>query len=163
MSAIYKIIGEDGKEYGPVTAEQIRQWTAEGRVENRTAVFVNGTKDWTFIGLLPEFASLFAPQIPPTIVPPGRTRKTSSFATAGMVLGLLSLVFCCCYGFPCNILGLVLSSLALVQINRHPEVYEGRGLAITGLALSIASLLIYGLLLAIALESGNFHFNWNVS
>ena len=59
MSAIYKIIGKDGKEYGPVTGEQIRQWIAEGRVERRTPVFVDGAKDWNFVGLLPEFAGLF--------------------------------------------------------------------------------------------------------
>ena len=31
MNAIYKIIGDDGREYGPATAEQIRQWVAENR------------------------------------------------------------------------------------------------------------------------------------
>jgi hypothetical protein len=51
MSAIYKIIGEDGKEYGPVTGAQLRQWIAEGRVESRTPVFVTGAKDWNFVGL----------------------------------------------------------------------------------------------------------------
>jgi hypothetical protein len=163
MSATYKIIGEDGKEYGPVSAGQLRQWIAEGRVEIRTPVFVDGAKEWSFAGLLPEFASQLAPQIPQTIAPPIRVRKASGFATTGMVFGVLSLIFCCCYGFPCNILGLVFSSVALVQISRHPEIYEGRGLAITGLALSIASILIYGLLLAFALATGHFHVNWNVN
>jgi hypothetical protein len=163
MSATYKIIGEDGKEYGPVSAGQLRQWLAEGRVESRTPVFVDGAKEWSFAGLLPEFASQLAPQIPQTIAPPIRARKASGFATTGMVFGALSLIFCCCYGFPCNILGLVFSSVALVQISRHPEIYEGRGLAITGLALSIASILIYGLLLAFALATGNFHIHWNVN
>jgi len=27
---VYKIIGADGKEYGPITAEQLRRWIAEG-------------------------------------------------------------------------------------------------------------------------------------
>jgi len=163
MSAIYKIIGTDGRQYGPTTADQIRQWIAEGRIESRTPVFVDGAKDWNFVGLLPEFAGLFPGSTPSTIVPPGHARKTNGFATTGMVFGVLSLIFCCCYGLPCNILGLVFSSLALVQINRHPDIYEGRGFAITGLALSVTSILIYGLLLAIALASGNVHFNWNVN
>ncbi len=163
MSATYKIIGEDGKEYGPVSAGQLRQWIAEGRVESRTPIFVDGAKEWNFAGLLPEFASQLAPQIPQTIAPPIRARKASGFATTGMVFGVLSLIFCCCYGFPCNILGLVFSSVALVQNSRHPELYEGRGLAITGLALSIASILIYGLMLVFALATGNFHVNWNVN
>ena len=35
---MYKIIGGDQKEYGPVTAEQLRLWVTEGRV----AVLVAG-------------------------------------------------------------------------------------------------------------------------
>ena len=35
---MYKIIGADQKEYGPVTAEQLRQWIAEGRVNGQTSV-----------------------------------------------------------------------------------------------------------------------------
>jgi len=163
VSATYKIVGDDGKQYGPVAAEQIRQWVAEGRVERRTPVFVDGAKDWTFVGLLPEFAGFFSGGTPPAIAPPVRARKTSGFATAGMIFGVLSLVCCCCYGFPCNLLGLVFSTVALFQINRQPEIYEGRGTAIAGLALSLASILIYGLLVALALATGNFHVNWNVN
>jgi hypothetical protein len=32
--------------------------------------------------------------------------------------------------------------VALSQINRHPETYEGRGVAIAGLALSLVNLLL---------------------
>ncbi len=73
MNAIYKIIGDNGQEYGPATSEQIRQWIAEGRIESRTPVFVDGAKDWNFIGLLPEFTGCFpASATPPTIAPPPR-------------------------------------------------------------------------------------------
>jgi len=34
--ANYKIIGADLMEYGPVSAAQIRQWIAEGRVDCET-------------------------------------------------------------------------------------------------------------------------------
>ncbi|HZL13656.1 MAG TPA: DUF4190 domain-containing protein [Verrucomicrobiae bacterium] len=148
MNAIYKIIGEDGREYGPATAEQVKQWIAEGRAERRTPIFVDGGKDWSFVGLLPEFANYFADGNPPQIMPPkpgistaGQMAKTNPFATAGLVFGILSLtLICCCGGFPFNLLGLVFSLIALSQINRHPELYEGRSLAIAGLILSIASL-----------------------
>ena len=149
MNAIYKIIGEDGKEYGPATAEQIRQWTVEGRVEHRTPIFVDGAKDWNFVGLLPEFANCFpASAVPPTIAPPlrgtsnaGRMAKNNSYAQAGMIFGILS-VTCCCCGFPFGILGLVFSLIALSQINANPELHEGRGMAIAGLILSSLSLLL---------------------
>jgi hypothetical protein len=149
MSAIYKIIGDNGQEYGPATGEQVRQWIAEGRLERRTPVFVDGAQDWSFVGLLPEFAGCFpAVATPPTIAPPprgassaGRMAKTNSCAQAGLVFGILS-VTCCCCGFPFAILGLVFSLVGLSQINANPQLYEGRGLAIAGLVLSILSLLL---------------------
>ena len=141
MSAIYKVIGEDGKEYGPVTAEQIRQWIMENRLERRSPIFVEGAKDWNFVGLLPEFSGYFAGGAPQTIAPVAPRRKTNSYATAGLIFGILSLAFCCCGGLPFNILGLIFSIVALVQISEYPELYEGRSVAIVGLVLSAASLL----------------------
>lgn len=151
MSAVYKIIGADGRQYGPVAAGQIRQWIAEGRVESRTPVFTDGAKDWTFAGLLPEFANCFPPTTPPLISPPapgaaGQLPRTNSFATAGLVCGILSLICCC--GFPFCILGVIFSLVALSEIRRHPGLYEGHGMAIAGLILSVASLVLrFGLLL----------------
>jgi hypothetical protein len=159
---MYKIIGQDGKEYGPITAAQLRQWISESRVESRTPVFSDGAKDWTFVGLLPEFASLFsdgAPPIQPPVAPPSQPRKNNSFAIAGLILGIIS--FLCCCKFLFSALGITFSLIGLSQINRHPGLYEGRSFAIAGLVLSIASLLLAFVLVAFALATGNFHFNWN--
>lgn len=163
----YKIIGQDGKEYGPITAEQLRRWIAENRVERQTPIFVDGAKDWTFVGLLPEFAAHFAGGTPPPIAPlkpgtsaAGQMAKTNSFATAGLVFGILSVtLICCCGGFPFNILGLIFSIIALVQISEHPELHEGRALAITGIILSAASFLF----LLVAMASGHSHIVINSS
>jgi hypothetical protein len=158
---MYKIIGTDGKEYGPLSSDQIRRWIAENRVERQTPVFVEGAKDWNFLGLLPEFAGYFsgaAPITPPVIIPPGQPRKTHSFATAGLVCGILSVTLCaCCGGFPFNVLGLIFSIIALLQINESPQLFEGRGLAIAGIILSAVSFLIFLVLLA----SGHTHVNLN--
>jgi hypothetical protein len=54
---MYKIIGADQKEYGPVTAEQVRQWLAEGRASMQTQVLPEGAIEWKAIGDLPEFAA----------------------------------------------------------------------------------------------------------
>ena len=35
----YKVMGEDGHEYGPVSAEQIRQWVAERRLERKSPIW----------------------------------------------------------------------------------------------------------------------------
>jgi hypothetical protein len=59
---MYKILGSDGFEYGPVSAEKIKQWIQEDRVEQKTPVMSDGAKDWIFLGSLPEFAEVFASQ-----------------------------------------------------------------------------------------------------
>lgn len=41
----YTIVGSDGKQYGPVTAAQIRDWLRQARVDSRTPVFVAGSVD----------------------------------------------------------------------------------------------------------------------
>jgi hypothetical protein len=168
MSAIYKIIGEDGKEYGPATAGQVRQWIAEGRAERRTPIFVDGAKDWNFVGLLPEFAGLFAtPGAPPPITPPretsnaGRMAKTNSYALWGMIFGILSLTCCCC-GFPFGLLGLIFSLIGLSQINANPELHAGRGLAIAGLVLSGLSLLLGAGSMLFNLATIHPNVMWNV-
>jgi len=56
---MYKIIGADQQEYGPVTGDQIRQWIAEGRVNAQTRARVEGTEEWKPIGTFPEFAAVF--------------------------------------------------------------------------------------------------------
>ncbi len=162
MSANYRIIGDDGKQYGPVTGDQVRQWIAQGRAESRTPVFVEGAKDWTFVGLLPEFANCFpTTPAPPTIAPPVHARRTSGFATAGMVCGILAwtLFCCCCAGVPFSLFALVFSLIGLSQINRHPELYEGRGQAIAGLVLAILYLALTAGYLILSMATGNFEVN----
>ena len=53
--ANYKIIGADLVEYGPVSAEQIRQWIAEGRVDSQTKLQAEGGGEWKRLAEMPEF------------------------------------------------------------------------------------------------------------
>jgi hypothetical protein len=55
---MYKIIGADGKEYGPVTTEQLRRWITDGRVNAQTRVQTEGSADWKMACALPEFSDL---------------------------------------------------------------------------------------------------------
>ena len=136
----------------------MRRWIAEGRVESRTPVFVNGAKEWNFVGLLPEFANCFAP--PPVALPAGQLRQANSWATTGLICGILAwMLFCCCFGFPFSLFGLVFSLIGLSQINSHPERYEGRGTAIAGLILSILSLLLILICLVWSIATDNFQVN----
>ena len=141
---MYNVVGTDGKVYGPAAADQIRRWIAEGRIESRTPIFADGAKDWTFAGLLPEFAAQFGvrPQIiappPPAGPMPGQIPRTNSWATAGLIFGILSWICC----GPFGLLGIIFSLIALSQINANPQTQQGRGLAIAGLILSALNLLL---------------------
>ena len=150
--------GLDGKQYGPVSAEQLQQWIAEGRANAQTQTFAEGAAGWKPLGAVPEFAARFAPQTPPTISPPipGPVRKTNSNAMAGLIFGILAF-FCCCK-FLFGPLGIIFSLVGLSEINRHPEFRKGRGLAIAGLVLSILSLLLAVMLFIFALPQAIFIF-----
>lgn len=138
----YTIIGQDGKKYGPASAEQVRHWVAQGRAESRTPVFVEGAADWTFLGLLPEFAALFSgpPPVITTLKPcASAAGNTNGLAIWGLICGILAWTLCCC--LPFNLLGLIFSIIALVQIQSSREAQEGRGFAIAGIILSATNLL----------------------
>ena len=75
---MYKIIGKDGQQYGPVTAEQLRGWMAENRANAQTLAQTDGTQDWKPLGSFPEFAADLKPPpasatVPPTLAPPAYT------------------------------------------------------------------------------------------
>ena len=53
----FKIIGTDLKEYGPVSAEQIRQWITEHRVDSETKLQAEGDSEWKRLAEVPEFAA----------------------------------------------------------------------------------------------------------
>jgi len=65
---MFKIIGADGQQYGPVGASQIRQWIAENRVRADTLVQADGATEWKPLSSFPEFADVRF--VPPTIIPP---------------------------------------------------------------------------------------------
>jgi len=72
---MYKIIGADGREYGPISQEQLRQWIAEGRANALTRVLPPGATEWKTLSELPEFSAIFVGPAPapgtPGAAPPG--------------------------------------------------------------------------------------------
>ena len=61
---MFIIIGGDGREYGPVTADQVRAWINGGRANLETRAKQAGANEWRRLGDFPEFG---APAEPPTI------------------------------------------------------------------------------------------------
>lgn len=58
---MYKIIGANQVEYGPISADQLRQWIAEGRVNAQTPAQAEGDATWRPLSTFPEFASSLPP------------------------------------------------------------------------------------------------------
>lgn len=89
---MYKIIGADQKEYGPVSMEEMRRWIAEGRVNAQTLIQAEGQTDWRPLSAFPELAG-FAPAAPaapfPTASPVAVQSMVSGPAISIMVLGIL--------------------------------------------------------------------------
>src|SRR5580765_1034090 len=72
---MYRIIGADGNQYGPISAEQLRQWIAEGRANAQTKILAEGTTEWKPLSEFPEFFGTAAAP------PPGAPPPTPSMPT----------------------------------------------------------------------------------
>jgi hypothetical protein len=152
---MYRIIGADGREYGPATADQVREWITEGRANAQTKALAEGTTQWKPLTEYLEFAPMLARTIPASTAPGpiymAPTPRNNSMAVMGMVMGVLSVTcgLCCCYGLPFNVLGIIFSLVALGQIRNDPQSQQGRPLAIAGLVLSILSLALAACMLTL--------------
>jgi hypothetical protein len=72
---MYRIIGADQKEYGPVGARRVKEWIAEGRANGDTRIRLEESPEWRVLSHLPEFAASLGvkrspgPGLPPRGVP----------------------------------------------------------------------------------------------
>ena len=92
---MYKIIGGDGKEYGPVSTDDLRRWITEGRVNAQTQVQAEGSADWQPLGAIQEFGlSAFAPPLAPLTAGVATVMPTfiKVFSILNMVFGGLGLL-----------------------------------------------------------------------
>ena len=62
---MYKIIGTDGRQYGPLAADHIRRWIAENRCNANTLAQSEGSTEWKPLISFPEFSSDFNLAPPP--------------------------------------------------------------------------------------------------
>lgn len=81
---MYKVIGVDGKEYGPVSPDQLREWIRQGRAGMQTQIRSEAGGDWRPLGTYPEFN--FAASTPP--LPPTYADRASNKIAAG-ICGIL--------------------------------------------------------------------------
>jgi hypothetical protein len=102
---MYKIIGGDGREYGPVSPEQLRQWITEGRANAQTLTQAEGGTGWIPLASFPELASALGGAIPPVAATPpvaaGPAVQPRPFVPTHLVPAILCTVFCCLpFGIP---------------------------------------------------------------
>jgi hypothetical protein len=127
---MYKILGGDGIEYGPIPAETLRQWIAEGRANAQTQVLPEGAAAWVPLGSLPEFAGVptpapaSAPYAPvgTSTVPTDRAAAQALAVPAGWALtivGILGVLMCIGMIIFFSIAGLENNPM-LGMFNRHP-------------------------------------------
>ena len=140
----------DGKKYGPVSAQELRRWLAEGRLRPADYVWTEGMGDWAPYNTVEELNSGIVPQAGGAYVPgpvQAGPQQGNGLAVAGMVLGIVSVPLICLWpiALPCAIVGLCLS---VVGKNKARETNSGGGMAITGLVLSCVTLglLVIGLI-----------------
>ncbi len=91
---MYNIIGSDGKQYGPVSIEQLRQWVSEGRINGQTQVQPVGAIGWQLLSTMTEFAAISGtPTAPPVSPPPqaGAIGSVPSYLVQSILVTL-----CCC-------------------------------------------------------------------
>jgi prepilin-type processing-associated H-X9-DG protein len=138
---MYTILGGDGKQYGPVTAEALRQWVNEGRANRNTQIRPEGSEQWQSLASVPEFAPLFASSATGTNAAVGGTPvgpvPNSRMAVTSLVLGIS--------GFCCPVLtalpGLILGIVAMNKIKASNGRLGGHGLALAGTITSGVALL----------------------
>ena len=83
---MYKIVGADGRPYGPVTADQVREWIATGRANARTLAQSEGATEWKPLTAYPEFVEALAAQAAPPPVSPSAADHVDPNALADEVL-----------------------------------------------------------------------------
>lgn len=100
--ADYFIIGGDGKEYGPVTDADVRQWITEERLNGQSLAKAESDAEFRPLSAFPEFANALnpgAPSVPPPLAAASSgardaaLRRIKGPATALKITGILNVLF----------------------------------------------------------------------
>lgn len=123
----YKLMGGDGREYGPVDAAQVKVWIKEQRLEKKSPVLVDDARDWIFLESLPEFAKALAAQVenptPPVIGKGGGLNLVIPYKNPRALFAYYFSVFALIpvIGMVLGFIALALGISGLGFRRRHPE------------------------------------------
>jgi uncharacterized membrane protein len=156
---MYKIIGADGKEYGPITTEQLKQWVAEGRANAQTKVLADGATEWKTLAEIPELAAALpiAPSTIPAIAPGVGSVDQLRGPAVGLIVTAILGYLVTIAGIIWNLFG---AGMARSQSGVNPEfeqyfnMFAGTWGVISGIfGLVVSSLILFGALKMNKLES----------
>ena len=122
---MFKIIGGDGEEYGPVDNADVRQWIQEGRANAQTMLKREGQAKWAPLSDYPEFSPLLGG---PTGQSMPTSTKQSMLGSVGqpvsrgtvpnyLVHSILVTVFCGC-SLPFGIVAIIHASKVDTYLTR---------------------------------------------
>ena len=155
---MYKIIDADGKEYGPITADILKQWIADGRANAQTKVQLDGTMEWRTLAEFPELAAA----LPSLGAPPVSINSAGSTSAADQVNGpAIGLIVTAILGFIATILGTLWNLFAvgagMNQPGMNPEMerFVAAFSGTVGVISGIVGFLAAGLILFGALKMKN--------
>jgi TM2 domain-containing membrane protein YozV len=145
---MYRIIGADGRQYGPVLPEQLRQWIREGRAVATTPAQAEGAPDWKALNLFAEFVNDFPP--PPAAGPaplPGTIGLPPNPAVASKASSKIAAGIC----------GILLGGFG---VHKFILGYTGAGIAMLLVSL-LSCFVLYGLMHLIGLIEGILYLTKN--
>jgi hypothetical protein len=149
---MYKIIGADGKEYGPVSTEQLRQWLTEGRVNNQTRVLAEGGTPPT----APPLSSIkFSPSNSDQTAARESVRGPAIFILVLSILNIITSVISCVWlAYESRFMTALGLPEQTNQIQTNMKIFFSVPATVIGFFLAVACLI--GSLRMMKLQSHNF-------
>lgn len=154
---MFRIIGGDHQEYGPITPDQLKQWIAEGRASGQTMVQMEGTPGWRPLSTFPQLAAFLVSTAPlPPPISPSSDSASDPVTTVipyknmpaliSYYLAVFSLIPC--LGIPLGLAALVLGVIGLKRAREHPEI---RGKVHAWIGIILGGLFGFGYLIVFTL------------
>lgn len=138
---MFTIIGGDGREYGPVNADQVRAWIRAGRANFETRAKALGSEEWRRLGDFAEFGTpdeLQPPPIPGSSVEQPVLAERATRLAAWFVDNI--------FGFMACLPGFLLLGVSVVQSiamgNRDFDQIDPARLGAGALALAVGCLIL---------------------
>lgn len=143
---MYRVVGADNREYGPIDEATVRDWIAQGRANAETLVRYEDGGAWKPLRTFEEFREALGLPNGPIVGPApsfstfAKGARSNGFATAGLIFSTLG---CCCPVIG-PAMGILLSAVALAQINSDPRGFTtSPSIPKTGLFLGVVFLTIH--------------------